>query len=329
MDNKWIHDQINNKWYHNNDKDGTRDLGWFQTATDNDNWFYSYPDSGAAATGFFKVDTNYYYAYPTSIITDKGPHYSCEVATGWVNIEDKWYYFCPSETTSYGINYPKCAMIVDWFKIDGEWYYLIPDKLEYNSNTHYMGEMVADTTVTINGISATFDKDGKWQGVSTGGVSDKGIDFIKSFEGFPEEGRKYYDCVGVLTQGYGMTGAEIVNLPDQISEETAAAMLQDWVDVKYAPVVAASLKNAGITTSQNEFDALVSFAYNCGTAALLGSTLFKNILKGVSAAETITSNFEAWCKGTVDGVSTTIPGLLKRRQCEAALFLNADYTGNN
>ena len=75
---------------------------------------------------------------------------------------------------------------------------------------------------------------------------------------------------------------------------------------------------------QNEFDALISFAYNCGTGGLLGSTLYKNVCNGVRDINTITSNFVAWSNGG----GKRIEGLYRRRNKEADMFLNADYTGN-
>jgi GH24 family phage-related lysozyme (muramidase) len=66
-------------------------------------------------------------------------------------------------------------------------------------------------------------------------------------------------------------------------------------------------------------------AYNIGQVGLINSTLFKNILNGVTDESIIRQGFEAYsyCNGKV------WEGLKKRRDSEANLYLYADYTGNN
>ena len=71
---------------------------------------------------------------------------------------------------------------------------------------------------------------------------------------------------------------------------------------------------------QHEFDALVSFAYNCGHEALEKSTLLRCINAGDFARATC--EFTKWTK--VDGHDSL--GLFKRRCAEQAMFLLADYS---
>lgn len=153
-------------------------------------------------------------------------------------------------------------------------------------------------------------------------VSKQCVDFVKSFEGF--SATPYIDCVGVKTLGYGMTGKEIAGLTS-VTEAQAAQMLEDLMNTQYATPIKSYLDSKGVKLNQNQFDALVSMAYNIGTAGLLGSTLMKNIVAGVRDVATITANFTAWSKGTVNGQLTTIAGLLRRRQAEAKMFFG---TGN-
>ncbi|WP_367277783.1 lysozyme [Clostridium sp.] len=152
-------------------------------------------------------------------------------------------------------------------------------------------------------------------------VSNAGIDFIKSWEGFYPE--PYIDCVGVLTLGYGMTGDEIKGLTS-VTEVQASEMLKDLVNTKYEDIIKSDLDDKDVTLLQNEFDALASFSYNCGTDALLGSTLYKNIVAGIRDASIITADFQAWSNGG----GHRIEGLYRRRTKKAAMFLYADYTGN-
>jgi len=241
---------------------------------------------------------------------DKGKWYHLDENNGTMNIgwfqdrDKRWYYL--DETNG--------DMKTGWIQLKNIWYYLEP------SNTGYMGSCYINTTATINGKSYSFDKDGKWI-ENNNLVSDKCINFIKSWEGF--SATPYRDEVGVLTLGYGMTGDEIKGI-SEVTEIQATSMLNDWINNKYAPIVKADLDSKGISLKQNEFDALVSFAYNCGTSGLLGSTLYKNVIAGVRDINTITSNFQAWSNGG----GLRIEGLYRRRTKEANMFLNGDYTGN-
>ncbi|NFN94444.1 cell wall-binding protein [Clostridium botulinum] len=259
-------------------------------------WKWCVEDStGNITKGWYEDNSNWYY------LKDNGT-----MATGWIEDKDgRWYYLDKSG-----------AMQTGWLKDKNKWYYLEPN------STGYKGEMYGNCTVIIDGKEYSFNDSGAW--IEGYLVSDRCIDFIKSWEGFIKEGKKYYDCVGVLTQGYGMTGKEIENLPDQISEYEATKLLKEWINKKYAPVIKKDLDSKGICLKQNEFDSLVSFAYNCGTSGLLGSTLYRNIVAGIRDKDTITSNFQAWSNGG----GKRIEGLYRRRTKEADMFLNADYTGN-
>jgi lysozyme len=227
--------------------------------------------------------------------------------TGWFQDKDqRWYY----------LDEVNGDLKTGWIQLKGVWFFL-----ERDSNG-YMGECYVNRTATIDGKSYSFDPQGHL--ISNSLVSDNCINFVKSFEGFFPN--KYYDCVGVLTQGYGMTGIEIANLPNEISEETASNMLKDLINKNYAQVIKDDLNNKGVSLSQNEFDALVSFAYNCGTDALLNqSTLYKNVCNGIRDYNTILGNFQSWSNGG----GKRIEGLYRRRTKEANIFLNSDYTGNN
>lgn len=149
-------------------------------------------------------------------------------------------------------------------------------------------------------------------------VSKQLVNFVKSFEGFSPT--VYKDEVGVPTLGYGMTGDDIAGL-DYVTEQQATQMLEDLLNNKYATPIKANLDSKGVVLNQNQFDALVSMAYNIGVGGLLGSTLYKNICAGVKDVATITANFTAWSKAG----GQTLPGLLRRRQEEAAMFFG---TGN-
>lgn len=68
--------------------------------------------------------------------------------------------------------------------------------------------------------------------------------------------------------------------------------------------------------SQGQFDAMVSFAFNCGEAALRSSTLLKKHLVGDYAGAA--KEFARWNRGG----GKVLPGLVKRRAAEAALYMS-------
>ena len=103
----------------------------------------------------------------------------------------------------------------------------------------------------------------------------KGIDFIKSFEGLK---LKPYLCgANVPTIGYGTTiypNGRKVSLNDvSITEKDAEAFLIRDLDF-FEKQVDSFTTDA---VNQNQFNALVSFAYNLGANALKGSTLLKKV----------------------------------------------------
>ena len=70
----------------------------------------------------------------------------------------------------------------------------------------------------------------------------------------------------------------------------------------------------GAPTSQHEFDAMVSFAFNLGLASLAGSSLLRRHKAGdYEGAATV---FAKWNKARGE----TMPGLTRRRAAEAALY---------
>ncbi|GAB6150194.1 glycoside hydrolase family protein [Clostridium novyi] len=152
-------------------------------------------------------------------------------------------------------------------------------------------------------------------------VTKECVDFVKKFEGFYS--RPYYDIVGVKTLGYGMTGAEIQGLT-YVTEAQASRMLEDLLNNKYALPIKRNLDSRGVRLKQNEFDALVSMAYNVGVGGVLGSTLYKDVCRGVRDKDIITRDFCMWCKAG----GRTVNGLLRRRKEEAQMFLRSSSSSS-
>ena len=149
------------------------------------------------------------------------------------------------------------------------------------------------------------------------------IDLIKSFEGLKLS--PYLDSVNVPTIGYGTilydSGKKVTMNDPAISEERALELLEWEINQKAAAVE----KMVSADINDNEFGALVSFAYNLGIGSLHGSTLLKLLNAGQDRAA-VADQFLRWNKA--GGVE--VAGLTRRRQAERALFLQpvADSSGH-
>lgn len=103
-------------------------------------------------------------------------------------------------------------------------------------------------------------------------ISQKGIDLIKKWEGF--RGNAYLCPAGVWTIGYGHT--KTAKEDQSIDRIIAEQLLDRDLDV-FEQAVNYQVK---VKLTQNQFDALVSFAFNCGTGALQQSTLLRRLNRG-------------------------------------------------
>lgn len=138
----------------------------------------------------------------------------------------------------------------------------------------------------------------------------RGLDLIKSFEGLRLSA--YRDSVGIWTIGYGHTKG--VKPGDTITVEQANDFLRE--DLRDAERAVNDLTFLNLT--QNQFDALVSFTFNLGRGNLQASTLLRRVNEGdfEGAAE----EFLRWTKAG----GKVLPGLVRRREAERALFLKGD-----
>lgn len=128
---------------------------------------------------------------------------------------------------------------------------------------------------------------------------------IKKFEGLCLTATRC--SAGVPTIGYGHTGPE-VKIGQKISREKADKIFSQDIDM-FAKGVERLLPS-GI--NQCQFDALVSFAFNCGIGNLKRSTLLK-MVKANPDDPAIRTEFGKW----VHAAGRRLPGLVKRRSMEA------------
>lgn len=143
-------------------------------------------------------------------------------------------------------------------------------------------------------------------------ISQVGIDLIKHFEGLRLE--PYQDSIGRWTIGYGHTGEGVENL-GKITEEAAEFLLRQDLE-RFEDGVTGLL---AYDVEQNEFDALVSLAFNIGLKNFENSTLLKMINDGDQTIETESQQFLRWNHAG----GHVLPGLTNRREAEAALFRGA------
>jgi lysozyme len=146
------------------------------------------------------------------------------------------------------------------------------------------------------------------------------FDFIKSREGLKL--KAYQDSAGIWTIGYGSIHYEDgkpIKRGDTITQERADKLLEAEIILKSIKVNAA-IKSTKLT--QNQYNALVSFAYNVGTGALLSSTLLKKVLANRNDPS-IKDSFLVWNKAHVDGKLVAVAGLTNRRRAEADLYFTA------
>ena len=112
------------------------------------------------------------------------------------------------------------------------------------------------------------------------------------------------------TIGWGSTGADIQQGLVWTQQQCDARLAQDLTS--FGAKVAAAIGSA--PTSQPQFVAMVSFAYHVGIGYLASSTLLKLHKAGDFAGAQ--AQFGRWNKAA----GKVLPGLVKRRAAEAALY---------
>jgi lysozyme len=145
-------------------------------------------------------------------------------------------------------------------------------------------------------------------------ISQAGKDLIISFEGIRLEA---YKCpAGVWTIGVGST-VPAVHAGEVITKQQALARFDKDL-TKFENAVDRLVK---VPLTQNQFDALVSFTFNVGEGALAKSTLLKKLNAGDYDA--VPTELMRWTKGG----GRELPGLVRRRRAEAAMWRGVDERG--
>ena len=156
-------------------------------------------------------------------------------------------------------------------------------------------------------------------------VSDNFVEFLKKEEGFAA--KPYWDY-SQYTVGYG------TRCPDDmleeykengITKEEAEVLLRNYLSNLEKTINKKFIDKYNVTLTQGQFDAIVSFTYNCGSGWISRSDyiIHSAIRKGATGSELINA-FAIWC--TANG--SILPGLVRRRLCEANMYLNEKYSNS-
>lgn len=141
-------------------------------------------------------------------------------------------------------------------------------------------------------------------------INAEGLALVKSFEGLRLEA---YRCpAGILTIGYGSTGPH-VKQGMVITEAEADALLSKDLS-RFETGVEAMTE--GVQTTDNQFAAMVSLAFNIGLGRFATSTALKRHKLGnkIGAGNA----FLLWNKAA----GNVLQGLNRRREAERKLYLS-------
>ncbi len=152
-------------------------------------------------------------------------------------------------------------------------------------------------------------------------LSSKGLDFIARHEALPNRQpalKIYTDSAGYPTIGYGHKVLPGEDFSKGITKAQAEALLRQDIQ-RAVRQVNAGLK---VPVSQNQFDALVSLAYNEGRVSVLPK---RQMMKAVNVGHVGEPNFTTYRFVHVNGKKVVNRGLLNRRKDEYRLYSKGIY----
>ncbi len=142
-------------------------------------------------------------------------------------------------------------------------------------------------------------------------TSAVGLELIKSFEGFRETAARLPDGRWTIGYGHVRTAREGLTISSKDAEDLLTYDLKPVEDavasMVYAPLM------------QNQFDALVSLAFNISPAQFRDSDILRNLNGGELLAAA--NGFDRWRKARIHGRVMIVDALVRRRVAEKALFL--------
>lgn len=147
-------------------------------------------------------------------------------------------------------------------------------------------------------------------------INSAGAELIKRFESCRLVA---YICpAGYVTVGWGHRNDHMC--PGQrITQNKADQLFENDVALAVSGVLEST---KGISLSDNELSALASLVFNIGKKQFDSSTLLKKLKAGDKRGAA--DQFDRWVYGRVNGKPSILPGLVKRRVAEKALFCADD-----
>jgi len=170
-------------------------------------------------------------------------------------------------------------------------------------------------------------------------VPIQAVDLIKAFEGIPDGDPStvnidpYLCPADVWTIGWGHAITQGgMQLKGSANRARAKALFPGGITRPQAetllradliPRAAVVSRLARVALDDGQFGALISLLFNIGEGNLAASTLLRRLNQGDYAAAA--DQFLVWDKARVKGVLTSLPGLVRRRKAERAMFLQEDW----
>ena len=153
-------------------------------------------------------------------------------------------------------------------------------------------------------------------------VGQAGINLIKQSESF--RSKPYLCPAGVWTIGYGTTfyfdtKKHVSKNDPPITEPEAERLLRGHIDNVFAPLADKLLRD---DLTQNEFDAVVDFLYNCGATYVdkFGKLQYYKLFRFINERMNQMGLSEYWRGLCLTGGGKKLPGLVARRAKEVELF---------
>ena len=145
-------------------------------------------------------------------------------------------------------------------------------------------------------------------------VSRAAIELIKRFEGYRRHAAQLPDGRWMIGYGHTLTAREGA----EVSESDAEALLvYDLISVQHTVN-----ENVYAPLSQNQYDAICSFAFNIGLDNFRRSQVLKRLNAGAHVQAACA--MELWRKTDFEGERIVLDALVRRRASEKTLFLSPD-----
>ena len=199
-----------------------------------------------------------------------------------------------------------------------------PTQLDEKLTGYYKGEFCPKTQKYLKMV---VEKEGKVpQKIQKATkTSENGKQFIMQHEGFMA--KPYNDTAGHATIGYGtllhrgaVTDEDNKKYANGITKEEAKKLLDDAI-IDFENSLNKAVK---VPLNQNQFDALMSWAYNFGAGRLVEQDV--KWLRELNSGnyDAVPGDLLSWNKETKNGVKVISAGLTKRRKDEGDLFKKAE-----